>query len=217
MELVAFDMDGTLLKEESSWRRVHEAFGTLDQGLRSLKEYEEGRITYREFMRRDLESWPKPLHIDVIKGILKGYTLADGAEEAIKEIKGMGLKTAIVSAGIDVLAYEVSERLGIDYTLANRLEVDERGFLTGEGVEIVDPARKHIALLQLLQTLHIPPERVIAVGDSIYDLSFLQCVGFGVALGPDPQLKKLVKYHIGSVKELPGLIREILKGDPSPQ
>jgi len=52
--LAAFDLDGTILQHESSWVAIHKHFGTTASGEASLKLYGEGKIDYREFMRRDI-------------------------------------------------------------------------------------------------------------------------------------------------------------------
>ena len=64
-----FDLDGTLVKEISSWRSIHKFFGTEDGVSSNLKAYELGKIDYEEFMRRDIALWPKHIHINVIKKI----------------------------------------------------------------------------------------------------------------------------------------------------
>ena len=52
--LAGFDLDGTLLEEDSSWAAIHRFFGTTRESQQSLKLYSEGKIDYKEFMRRDI-------------------------------------------------------------------------------------------------------------------------------------------------------------------
>ena len=59
--LAAFDLDGTILQHESSWVAIHKRFKTEHKGAASLKLYSEGKIDYREFMRRDISCWPREL------------------------------------------------------------------------------------------------------------------------------------------------------------
>jgi phosphoserine phosphatase len=206
---VAFDLDGTLVVDRSSWAIIHEYFGTTQHGLRYLREYVEGKISYVEFMRRDIAAWPKPLHIDTIAEILNDYKLREGAERAVGEIRKIGLETAIVSAGIEVLALEVARKIGIDHVIANTLETDGEGYLTGEGVGRVDPLRKHEALLKLVDELGVELENVVAVGDTMYDVSFLEHAGIGVAMGEDLKLRRVADYRIDSIEDLPKLITEL--------
>jgi len=55
LKLVFFDMDGVLLDTVSSWRYVHEYFGTTNE--RSIMPYLRGDIDYLEFIRRDVSLW----------------------------------------------------------------------------------------------------------------------------------------------------------------
>ncbi len=209
LELIAFDLDGTLVVDRSSWGIIHEYFGTVKHGLRYLRRYLEVEIDYIEFMRGDIAAWPKPLHIDTIAKILNDYRLREGAERAVEEIREKGLGTAIVSAGIEVLALEVAQRVRIDHVVANALETDEEGYLTGEGIGRVDPLRKHEALQRLVDELGMKLENVVAVGDTVYDVSFLEHAGIGVSMSEDPKLRRVADYHIDSIKELPKLIAKL--------
>jgi Cof subfamily protein (haloacid dehalogenase superfamily) len=54
-------------------------------------------------------------------------------------------------------------------------------------VELTHPAvSKGRALLHLAESLGIPPERTLAVGDNLNDLSMIQAAGVGVAMGNSP-------------------------------
>ena len=48
-------MDGVLLDTVSSWRYIHEHFGTTNK--RSIIPYLRGDIDYLEFIRRDVSLW----------------------------------------------------------------------------------------------------------------------------------------------------------------
>ncbi|MCP8305171.1 MAG: hypothetical protein H3Z50_06890, partial [archaeon] len=59
-KLIAFDLDGTLLVQKSSWSTLHEYFGTASIARQTFALYHQGMIDYAEFMRRDISAWPKP-------------------------------------------------------------------------------------------------------------------------------------------------------------
>lgn len=209
VKLVAFDLDGTLVKESSSWRKIHRYFNTTDGEIQILNTYLKGEIDYKEFMRRDISLWPKPLHISQIRRVLLDYELADGSKEALEKLRNLGVESAIVSAGIDILANDVARKLGIKYVIANGLEVDGGGFLVGEGIGRVDPLKKHEALAELLNKMRMKIENVMAVGDSRYDKSFLKYAGIGVSLRGDPELAEVSDYIIDSIGEVPTIVRRI--------
>jgi len=198
--LAALDMDGTVLEHESSWVALHRAFGTTEAGEASLKLYTEGKIDYLEFMRRDIASWPKEVTRKEIQKILSGYRIRAEAQPTINELRRRGIRTALVTSGIDILAEKVAQELGIDYWVANGLQFDKEGKVLPEGIGRVDPTRKDLAYLKLLSSIGVPRERTIAVGDTIYDLRFLRSAAMGFMLAhttrvSDPKIIHIEKLH----------------------
>ena len=190
---------------------VHEYFG-LEENTKDLAEYIKGKIDDKEFMRRTIARWPLPLHISKIKEALCGFEIMPGVEETIKELKKKGFIIGIASCGFDILANKVAKDLGINlnYVLAEGLETDKKGYLTGEGISRVDFLRKDKALIALSKKMKIPLDRIIAVGDSEHDIPMLQAVGFGIALNPaDEKVKKAADVVIED-KNLRGILKYIL-------
>jgi len=195
-------MDGTVLEHNSSWVAIHRHFGTEHKGAASLRLYTEGRIGYREFMRRDISSWPKGVTRNEISGILSDYRVRQEAPGVFKELRRRGISTALVTSGIDILARDVAKDLGINYWVANGLRFDRGGRLLPKGVGRVDPTRKDLAYIKLLSKLGIPSKETIAVGDTVYDLAFLKSAGLGFMLAhttrvPDPEI-----IHIDRLSEI---------------
>jgi phosphoserine phosphatase len=198
--LAALDMDGTVLEHESSWVALHRAFGTTEEGEASLKLYAEGKIDYKEFMRRDISAWPRGVTEHEIRKILSGRRIRAEARPTIEELRRRGIKTALVTSGIDILAEDVAKELGIDYWVANGLRFDEDGRVLSEGVGRVDPTRKDLAYLKLLARIGIPSKRTIAIGDTVYDLRFLRSAALGFMLAhstrvSDPKIIHIEKLH----------------------
>ena len=181
-----FDMDGVLIEEVSSWVIIHDHFGVNNE--RSVRDYIEGRIDDFEFMRRDISLWRKkkhPLHIDEMRRILNNATFMPGAEETFRRLRENGIKTAIVSGGLLCVAEPLAERLGIDIVLANGLEADENGYLTGEGILNVPLNDKGTVARNLLREMGVKREEAFAVGNSYIDVSMFKEVGLGIAFNPD--------------------------------
>jgi HAD superfamily PSPase-like hydrolase len=202
VKLAAFDLDGTVLEHNSSWVAIHRHFGTEHMGAASLRLYTEGKIDYREFMRRDISSWPKGVSRDEITSVLSDYRLRSEAPAVFEELRSRGIRTALVTSGIDILARQVAKDLLIDHWLANGLRFDSGGKLMPRGVGRVDPTRKDLAYQRLLKKVRIPSRKTIAVGDTIYDLAFLKSAGLGFMLAhttrvPDPEI-----IHIDKLTEI---------------
>jgi phosphoserine phosphatase len=194
--LIAFDMDGTLVVEDSCWVVLHRHFGTHDAACPNVGAYERGEIDYPEFMRRDISLWRPLPKIEEVREALAPYKIAPNVREVVGEIQRRGYKTAIVTGGLDILADEVARELGIPLVLANGLEVGSDGRLTGEGIFKVEPSRKDKVLEKLAANIGITTNECVAVGDSKYDVKFLEKAGLGVAIGENPELAKVADVVI---------------------
>ena len=105
IELIFFDMDGVLTDTISSWKHVHDYFGTSNE--RSVDEYLKGNIDDLEFIKRDVSLWKESDRLtskNVLQNILSDIPLMKGAEKCISFLRENKIKTAIVSAGLDILA-----------------------------------------------------------------------------------------------------------------
>lgn len=205
--LVAFDMDGTLIEQGSSWWAIHQHFGVEEEARKNLEAYERGEIDYPEFMRRDIKLWQPTPHISQIEHIFAAFKLVPNAPEVVDEIRRKNYNIVIVTGGIDILAEKVAHRLQIDRILANGLEVDDRGHLTGEGIFRVEPYMKHEALEKLIGELGLTLAECVAVGDSKYDASFLKHAGFGVAIGRDVTLARVADVVIKDFRHFDQLLK----------
>jgi len=186
-KVIVFDMDGVIVKNDSSWITIHNYFKVNNS--KSFKEYLDGKIDYSEFMKRDIALWPK-VKIKTIEGIFNESQIVSGAQDTISELKKTGYITALVSAGLDILANKINRDLNFDYIFANGLDVDKDGYLLGTGKCRVELLRKYKVLVSLSKMLNIPLSKFIAIGDSKYDVSMLDVAGLAIAFNPkDEEIK----------------------------
>ena len=111
--------------------------------------------------------------------------LSPGAEQLVKACQQAGLKTLLVSGGFTFFTERIRQRLGLDFTRANRLEI-EGGALTGKLLEqpwgdICDGAEKARTLQEVATLMGVAPEQTIAIGDGANDLKMMQAAGVSVA------------------------------------
>jgi phosphoserine phosphatase len=185
LELVIFDMDGVLTDIVSSWKYIHDYFKTSND--RSVDEYLKGKINDMEFIKRDVSLWKengKLVTVDKLVEILSDVPFMKGADKCIKYLRKNNVKTAIVSAGLELLAKRTAQELKIDFVKSNGIKTDKNGRLTGEGVLNVRLMYKDLAVKSLLKELKIPLNRVASVGNSCFDIPMLEITGLGIAFNP---------------------------------
>lgn len=193
-KIIVFDMDGVLVKDDSSWITVHNYFKV--DNSKSFKEYLDGKINYYEFMQRDIALWPK-VNIKIIENIFSKPQLTRGVKNTISELKKMDYITVLVSAGLDILANKINRDLNFDYIFANGLEVDKNGNLLGTGKCRVELLRKDKVLVSLSKMLNVSLSKFIAIGDSKYDIAMLNVVGLAIAFNPkDEEVKRVADIII---------------------
>ena len=170
--VVVFDCDGVLVDAVSSWRTLHDAFGT-DNAV-NLTRFIRGELTNVEFMRSDIQMWKAvqdPIHQDEIFRAYAGVKLMPGAREVVDRLKQEGVYVAIVSAGVDVFVSSIASMLDVDDWIANGFVFDDNGFLTDEGVCRLHATGKGEIIERMLEVQGFDAASCVSVGDSEMDLS----------------------------------------------
>jgi phosphoserine phosphatase len=203
IELAIFDMDGVLTDIISSWKYIHDFFKTSNE--RSVDEYLRGRIDDMEFIRRDANLWKengKPITKNKLAEILSDVPLMKGSQECISGLKENNIKTAIISAGLDILAKRVANDLGIDKILANGVKADKQGRINGIGIVGVRLMYKDFALKKLAESQKIPFERIVSIGNSCLDIPMFETSGLSIAFNPDDECTRNAADIIIKEKDL---------------
>ena len=119
-----------------------------------------------------------------------------GAVEWIAACKANNIKTMVVSGGFTMFANHVKDLLGLDYAVANTLEIVDSK-LTGRVLgDIVDASRKAQALVNLRDQLGLKINQTIAIGDGANDLKMMQAAEVGVAYHAKPIVQSQATYAI---------------------
>lgn len=186
VELVTFDMDGVLIDVGSSWVMVHKAFGVSNET--SLRAYLNGEFDDAEFIKRDAALWlrQKPqIRRDDFEAIFAQPPFMAGVERTLSELHRRGIQTAIVSGGVDIMAENVARRLGIRHVSANGFVYDRDGHITGDGVVRTPLNDKAAAVVRFASELRVPLDRVLAIGNSLPDVSMFDVAGRSIAFHPE--------------------------------
>jgi phosphoserine phosphatase len=198
--LVAFDMDSTLISIECV-DEIADAAGRKAEVAAITEAAMRGEIAdYKESLRR---------RVALLKGVPEAalhavYTerlrLNPGVERFVGACRAAGLRTLLVSGGFTFFSDRVRDRLGIDETRSNVLEI-EAGALTGRMVDqpwgdICDGEEKRRAVLQSCERLGVPPTAAIAVGDGANDLPMMEAVGLSIAFHAKPKVRERASVAI---------------------
>ena len=201
---VVFDCDGVLVDSVSSWKTLHDGFGT--DNSQNLSQFIGGKLTDVEFMRSDIAMWKairEPIHKDELFRMYSGISLMEGARETVKELQDEGVYVAIVSAGVDLFVSSIAAMLKVDDWIANGFEFDENGFLTDDGVCRLHASGKGDVITRLMEIHGFSPEEIVSVGDSEMDLSMMvegsKFIGFNPSR--DSSIKAFTDANVPIVME----------------
>ncbi len=212
IELVVFDVDGTLTKHSSVWWRLHEHFGTTLEGKLYYDQYFAGEISYDQWAELDVELWKGKALEEVMK-VVEATQLAPGAKEVIQALKEHNVRTAILSGGLDVMANDIGRRVGIDYVLTNSLH-HENGILTGEVENLVPWGGKADEVHHINEHFGIPLEKTAFVGDGRNDISVFKVVGLAIAYNPEDQEVADAANIVIQEDDLRSILPHVIPGFP---
>jgi phosphoserine phosphatase len=207
-KMVVFDMDGTLTRHVSSWQLVHEKLGLWDEdACRYQEQFLQGKISYKKFCELDAIRW-QGIPARKIEKILHAIPYTRNAVKSVRQMKTLGLKPAIISTGLDILANKVKKELGIDYCLSNKLFV-RRGRLTGKVKIAVSHGEKGKMFRKLVKQAGIKPQEAIFVGDSATDVPAARAAGYAIAFNTSNRELARSADYVCKTRDFREVFREI--------
>ncbi len=188
VRLLLSDMDSTLINIECV-DEIADFIGVKPQVAAITAAAMRGELDFETSLRRRV-ALLKGLDAAALEHVYRErLRLNPGAEALIEGLHARGANFALVSGGFTFFTERLRARLGLDYTLANNLEISE-GHITGEvHGAIVGAEAKAEFLQRLCEELKIKPAQAIAVGDGANDLRMLRLAGLGVAYRAKPAVQ----------------------------
>ncbi len=181
--LIAFDLDGTLVRIWSAWSWIHRLLGTLEVAKPNADRFYAGEIDYVRWAELDVALWHGVPISEIEQAIDEGLVFIPNSAELIRRLQNYGFKTAIISSGLAVFADRAKNQLGIDFSRANRLLIDADGRISGVEVQVAFD-NKHKVLYDLAKAEEIPLSDCVAIGDSRNDIPMFEIAGFSIAFNP---------------------------------
>ena len=194
MRLIVMDIDSTLINEEVIDLLGEEA-GVGEQVAAITERAMRGEIDFKQALEERV-GLLAGLGQEVFDRTFERVTFTPGALELVQAAHARGWKVGVVSGGFHEVADKIVAAAGIDFCLANHLEVVD-GKLTGKlAAEIVTRERKLDALRSWAQELGLPLSQTVAMGDGANDIPMIQAAGTGIAFCAKPKTREAAPFAI---------------------
>ena len=203
-KVLAMDMDSTLINIEC-----------IDEIADFVGKKKEVSEITEAAMRGEIKNFSESLNrrVALLKGVpaaalesvyQERLKLSPGAEDMLAFAKAQGWKTLLVSGGFTFFTDKLKARLGLDYTRANTLEI-ENGVLTGRVLgTIVDATVKKETVLETCALLGCQPNQTVVMGDGANDLEMMGIAGYSVAFRAKPAVQSQTDFciNVGGLEQV---------------
>jgi phosphoserine phosphatase len=187
--LVVFDVDSTLIQGEVIEMLAARA-GCEDEVRAVTDAAMRGELDFAQSLERRVACLAG-LPESVLAEVAESLQLMPGARTTVRTLKRLGFRCGVVSGGFTSIIAPLAESLGLDFHVANELEIVD-GKLTGKVVgDIVDRAGKATALRRFAAEFDVPLAQCVAIGDGANDIDMLSTAGLGVAFNAKPALREV--------------------------
>ncbi|GAV19688.1 phosphoserine phosphatase [Mariprofundus micogutta] len=193
--LLFMDMDSTLIQCECI-DEIADFLGIKQQISEITERAMRGELDFSESLTERVQLLAG-LDASVLERVyLERIKLTDGAENLITTVQNHGWKVGLVSGGFTYFTDKFKERLKLDFTRSNTLEI-HNGKLTGSVLgSIVDAQTKRHCLLEQAEIHSIPISQTVALGDGANDLPMIHAAGLGIAFHAKPKVQAEAPFAI---------------------
>lgn len=188
LRLLAMDMDSTLISIECI-DEIGDMAGKRTEIAALTSRAMRGEIDYAKSLRERV-GLLAGLGLDALQRVYdERLRLSPGAEQLIAACRKHSVKLLLVSGGFTFFTERLKHRLGLDYTIANELELRDGKLTGGLSGRIVDAAAKAARFREVARSLGASREQTAAIGDGANDLPMLAEAGTSVAYRAKPAVK----------------------------
>jgi len=196
--LVFFDMDSTLVDMEIINEMAQRA-GVFKEVSRITEKAVRGDIDFEESLTQRV-ALLKGLRVEELEKVRNDMKLSEGAEDLVDTLKKLGFKLGLVSGGFDYFSDFLREKLGLDFSYANHLEIKD-GSLTGKVLgKIVDNTYKAKIVNMVSSEEGVLLDQTVAIGDGANDVLMLGQAGLGIAYNAKEKLERAANMSLGRAR-----------------
>jgi phosphoserine phosphatase len=205
-KLVAFDMDGVIFVAHNFWMKLHQVFGTFEEGRELTDKY---LLTdYAKLVEEVVGRLWRGKDATAYQGLIDSVEYYAGVKETFDELRVRGYKIAVITCGPGHLVERMrQDGIEFDHAYSNNLVVRD-GKIAGEfDWPVAEGWEKKVGLLKgICEKEGLALEDCVAVADGKSDISMMKACGYRIAFCPtSDEIRK-----IGDVVVEKGDLREIL-------
>lgn len=218
-DLVAFDVDGTLIRHPKGWtvwEVLNERFtGSGEINKDRYAAYRAGRLSYADWVGLDISGWRDAgaKRADLIAA-LEPLELVPGTREALGTLKRHGARLFVISGTLDLMLNTLYPDHPFEEVYANHIGFDEQDRIAHWRATPFDMDGKATALRAIALREGIPLERCAFVGDSANDLWIAEVAGLTVAFTPKSPELEAAAGVIVHAEDLKAILPHLIETEP---
>jgi phosphoserine phosphatase len=195
LRVVAMDMDSTLIGIECI-DEIAAAAGIKPNVAAITARAMRGEIDFAQSLAERV-ALLEGVAVEVLDDVYAHrLTLSPGAERLVAALHAQGAKVALLSGGFTFFTERLRARLGLDYTLANTLDICD-GRLTGRiSGPLIDARAKADAVAALARDAHSQGGIALGIGDGANDVPMLEAADISVAWHAKPVARAAATFAI---------------------
>ena len=193
-KFIIMDVDSTLIQQEVIELLAAHA-GTEAEVAQVTEAAMRGELDFAQSLHHRVATLAG-LPESVLAEVAARIRLSVGAERLVAQARAAGHTVAAVSGGFSQILSPLAARLGLDFALANDLEILD-GRLTGKvSGAVVDRAAKAASLRAWSAEAGIGLAATMAIGDGANDLDMMAAAALGVAFNAKPAVRAAADAQI---------------------
>jgi HAD superfamily phosphoserine phosphatase-like hydrolase len=201
-DLIAFDIDGTLVREPQDrtvWEVLNERFtGRADHNEKRFALYRAGKLSYAEWVELDVTGWRDAgATRDELVEAFAPLQLVEGTRQTLERLKATGCRLVVISGTLDLMLNTLLPDSPFDEIYSNHIGFDDDGRISHWRATPFDMEGKAQVLRAVAMRHGIALTRCAYVGDSGNDVWVARTAGFTVAFNPkSPELEQVADVSV---------------------